>query len=176
MAFRFTGSLHDDLHVALRTDGTSTNLSGEFDSGLFANFSMQSDTGSPTGNISLGSYDYPNSSAGILSLGTFSMVQNQTYLVRILDDGTNVSLFVNNLIIPFLTASSTASYGNQIGFYDREGAGAGSFISAGSQVKVDFFSVTGSPEEVASVPEGGMTAAFLGLSCVVMGCALRKHQ
>lgn len=156
LAFQFTGSQNDSFRIVLRTNGASTNPSGEFDNGIYASFRMQSDPGDPAGttdNVSL--FD---SNGDILGLGTFGMVLNTTYLVRILDDGSTVSLFINNIATPFLTASDTDSYGNQIGFYNREGAGAGSFISAGSQVSVDFFSVTSS-----QVPEGGMTGLYLGL-------------
>jgi hypothetical protein len=154
LAFEFTGSLYDSFHVVLRTDGASNNAPGEFDNGIFATFRMQSDPGDITGNVSL--FSQQNPSVTQLAVGTFAMSLDQTYLVRLLDDGTNISLFINDLINPFLTVSTIDSYGSQIGLDNREGAGAGSYISAGSQVKVDFVSVT------SHVPDTGATALYLG--------------
>lgn len=158
LAFQFTGSLYDSFHVVLRTDGASNNAPGEFDNGIFATFRMRSDTGDTSNNVFMFSQQNPN---GVhLGLGTFAMSLNETYLIRLLDDGTNVSLFINDLVNPFMTVATTESYGNQIGLDNREGAGAGSGISAGSQVKVDFVAV--------HVPEAGVTALYLGLGLAGM--------
>lgn len=165
LAFQFTGSQYDSFHIVLRTDGSSNNAPGEFDNGIFATFRMKSDTGDTSNNVSLFSQQNPTGTQ--LGAGTFAMTEDQTYLIRILDTGSMINLFINDLSTPFLTAYTTDSYGSQIGLDNREGAGAGSGISAGSQVSIDFFSVT------SKVPELGVTALYLGLSIVALMLVMR---
>lgn len=153
MAFQLTGSAHDVFKILMRTDGVSTNAPGEFDDGLYTEFAVQGDTGSTTNNIKMGGL------TGHMALGTYAFSLNTTYLIRLLDDGTNLTLYINDLINPFLSISTDERGGNQVGFYNREGAGAGSGISAGSEVKVDFVSISGG----SRVPDSGSTLALLGV-------------
>jgi hypothetical protein len=59
-------------------------------------------------------------------------------------------------------------YGDQIAFDNREGAGHGSGISAGSQVSVDFVSIT------SNVPEAGMTLVYV--TCGLIGLAAIRRK
>lgn len=156
MGFQITGSQFDSFKIFLRTDGVSTNGSAEFDNGIFASFRLKSDTGQTSGNVTLSHQNHP-ASLGPLATGTYAMSLNESLLIRLTDDGTNVKLYINDLNNPFLIAANTATFGNQIGFYNREGAGAGSYISAGSQVKVDFVSIT------SNVPDAGSSVLLVAL-------------
>ena len=168
MGFQITGNIHESFKVFLRTDGVSTNAPGEFDKGIFASFRIQSDTGQTTGNITLSQQNDPFS-LGVLTTGTYSLALNQSNVIRLTDDGYNVKLYINDLANPFLSYSIADTFGDQIGFFNREGAGAGSFISAGSEVKVDFVSIT------SNVPDAGTTAFLVGMTMLSLAAA-RKRQ
>jgi hypothetical protein len=164
MAFQFTGSTYDSFKIIMRTDGDSTNSNLEVDSGIVVSFRMQSDGGDTTNNVLLYDENYPVSFSP-LATGTFGMTTDQTYLIRLLDTGSSVSLYINDLSTPFLTAATTSSYGDQIAFDNREGAGHGSGISAGSQVSIDFVSIT------SNVPDMGATALYLAFGIALLGVA-----
>jgi hypothetical protein len=135
--FAFTGGGYDSFRIFTRTLGIASNGKA-FDKGIACSFRLRSDTGQTSNNIAI-----ENQGAGgvILTQGTFAMVANETYTVRVVDDGAKVSLYVNNTTLPFLTATIGTAYGKLIGFENREGAGNGSFISAGSQIKISAFTV-----------------------------------
>jgi len=169
MGFQITGNIHESFKVFLRTDGVSTNAPGEFDRGIFASFRIQSDTGQASGNITLSQQNHPFS-LGMLATGTYALALNQTNVIRLTDDGYNVSLYINDLANPFLSYSIADSFGNQIGFFNREGTGAGSGISAGSQVRVDFVSIT------SNVPERGSTLIMLGMTVLGLVAARMRSS
>jgi hypothetical protein len=156
LTFQFSGSAFDSFKLATRTNGSTTNGSAEFDSGIFASFRIQSDGGTTANNVTLYSQDYPNATGTSLAQGTFAMTTGQSYSVRFLDTGSAVSLYINDLVTPFLSAVNSEGYGNQMGLYNREGAAAGSAISAGSQVLIGSFTVT-------AIPEPSTYAATLGI-------------
>ena len=132
--FEFTGNIHDQFQVVLRTNGATTNPSAEFDNGIHFKFGIESDTGSTAGQIHITDLSYPNSEID-LATGTFPMTQNKFYNFRITDNGTQIALYINNLAKPFLTATDSNFYGSRLGLYNREGNGS---ISAGSITKLDF--------------------------------------
>jgi hypothetical protein len=167
--FAFTGSQFDSFKVSLRTDGLTTNASQEYDRGIVASFRIRSDPSDPAGtnnNVSLYDENFPLGSTALAN-GTFGFAAGQFYDVALRDTGSSVSLFLNGSSSPFLTAVSSSSYGHQIGVDNREGAGAGSYISAGSQVKLDYFAVK-------SVPDDGSTMLLLLLGCGVMWAVHRR--
>ncbi len=157
MRFQITGTVFESFKIGLRTDGTTTNPPHEFDAGIFASFRIRSDPGDLLNNVTIYSQDHPIGE--LLAQGTFAMQLNTPYDLKIVDTGSSVSLFLNDFSAPFLTAASSAAYGHQVGFYNREGAGAGSFISAGAQVKVDFFEIM----SARGVPDGNSTLGLLAL-------------
>lgn len=134
-SFAFTGNIHDSFAVLLRTNGVSTNASGEFDTGIRFGFTIEGDTGNTSGNISIARNDYPSNSAN-LSTATYAMALNTSYSFLITDDGTNLALYINNYTQPVLTATDSTILGAQLGMYNREGAAAGSSISAGGIVQL----------------------------------------
>jgi hypothetical protein len=141
--FEFTGNIHDQFQVVLRTNGLTTNPSGEFDNGIHFKFAIESDTGSTVNQVYISDTSYPHET--FLALGTFPLSLNTFYNFRITDDGTNLALYINDFVNPFLTATDSNSYGSQLGLYNREGNGA---ISAGSVTQLDFITVVPEPSSL----------------------------
>jgi hypothetical protein len=135
--FKFTGNIHDQFQVVLRTNGATTNPSAEFDNGIHFKFAIESDTGSTANQVYISDTSYPNPEV-VLAVGTFPMTLNTFYAFRITDDGTNLALYINDLVHPFLIATDSNSYGSQLGLYNREGNGS---ISVGSITQLDFITV-----------------------------------
>ena len=150
--FAFTGSAFDSFRIFTRTLGIASNGKA-FDKGIACSFRLRSDTGQTANNIAI-----ENQGLGgvILTQGTFPMAASETYTVRVVDDGATVLLYVNNTAIPFLTATVSTVFGRLVGFENREGAGNGSSISAGSQIKISAFTVNTSSvvtvREIVNVP------------------------
>ena len=132
--FEFTGNIHDQFSVVLRTNGVDTNPYGAFDKGIYFLFAIEGDTGDTTKQIHIQDVSYPNY-ATYLATGTFPMSLNTFYTFRITDDGTNLALYINDLTHPFLIATDSNAYGSQLGLFNREGNGS---ISAGSITQLDF--------------------------------------
>lgn len=144
-SFKFTGNSHDSLKINLRGDGQMTNVNREFDSGIFASFRVMDDRGSRSGNVSLYEQNWPVSYNDLID-GTFRINSNQQYDIRVLDTGTCVSLFINDLDHPFLTINCLTDYGDMVGFSNREGAGHESYISTNSQVEISNISMQSVPD------------------------------
>ncbi len=134
LKFRFAGSQYDNLRVVTRTDGATTG--GEFARGIVFHIQMRTDTGSQANNV------YIHNAGGVIAQATYPIAHNQDYTVRIVDDGSNLLFYINNLTSPLLQATDSTAYGTKVGLRNREGAGAGSFISSGSQVKISAFTAT----------------------------------
>jgi autotransporter-associated beta strand protein len=132
--FEFTGNIHDQFQVVLRTNGATTNPSAEFDNGIHFKFAIESDTGSTADQVYISDTSYPNPEV-VLTSGTYPLALNTFYNFRITDNGTQLALYINDLVHPFLTATDSNSYGLRLGLYNREGNGS---ISAGSITQLDF--------------------------------------
>jgi len=136
LGFEFTGTQYDSFKIFFGTPGAITNSAGVFDQGLFASFRMMTDPSDPTGtndNVSLAYDDYPTTS-GEFGYGTIPMTTDTLYNVRIIEEGSDLSLYVDNFSTPILTTTIAAPYGDLIGLENRQGGAAGSSISEGSQV------------------------------------------
>jgi hypothetical protein len=171
LGFEFTGTQFDSFKIFFGTTGDITNNSGVFDEGLFASFRMMSDPTDPAGtndNVSLYYDDYPTTS-GLFGSSTFAMTTDTLYNIRIDEIGSNISLYVDDFTTPILTATTTDSFGELIGLENRQGAASGSSISEGSQVTVDYLTVTG-------VPDAGSTILELGLSISLLGLFYRHNK
>lgn len=140
LKFQFTGSSHDVFNIFTRSITTKSNSFLVPDKAISIQFQMQSDTGQTANNVSIGRWDYFNTNP-VGAQGTFPIVLGQSYTVRIVDDGNRVLLYINDTTNPFLTYADTYKPGSQVIMFNREGAGNGSFISAGSQVKISAFTV-----------------------------------
>ena len=158
--FEFTGNIHDQFQVVLRTDGVTTNPSAEFDNGIHFKFAIESDTGSTANQVYISDTSYPQET--FLALGTFPLSLNTFYNFWITDDGTNLALYINDFVNPFLTATDSNFYGSQLGLYNREGNGA---ISAGSVTQLDFINVVPEPSSFLLLILGALCfAASFGRS------------
>jgi hypothetical protein len=153
--FEFTGNVHDQFQVVLRTNGVTTNPSAEFDNGIHYKFAIESDTGDTSNQVYISDLSYPNPEV-ILTSGTFLLSLNTFYNFRVTDNGTNLALYINDLAKPFLTATDSNSYGSQLGLYNREGNGS---ISAGSITQLDFINVVPEPSSLSLLVLGGFSVA-----------------
>ncbi|MEI6702438.1 MAG: PEP-CTERM sorting domain-containing protein [Deltaproteobacteria bacterium] len=145
--FEFTGNTHDQFYIVTRTDGTATNPWGGIDNGIGFAFAIQNDSNNTSNNIGIARMDWPSGGA-VLTTGTFSLSLNTFYDFRITDDGTNVALYISDLSNPFLTASDSTVFGDKIAMFNREGAGGGSLISAGSVTQLDYVQIVPEPSSL----------------------------
>ncbi len=148
--FQFSGNTHDLFTFVIRTNGVSTQPQGTFDNGIRFNWLKQSDAGTPLNIVSIDEIVAGGSDIN-LALGNYNFQYNQYYDFRITDDGTHLALYFVDMQAPLLTASNSTHGGNRIGFYNREGAEAGSSISDGSQVQMDYISVVPEPSTILLV-------------------------
>jgi hypothetical protein len=160
--FEFTGSSHDNLRIVTRADGITSNPSAEYDHGIGFGLEMQNDSGQTANNIWIQELGYPGSSPE-LARGTYALSLNTAYNFRITDNGNNLALYIDDLTTPVLTATDSAIYGNLVALYNREGAGAGSSISAGSIVQLDTLTIQSAPEPsiVSLTLAGGFGILYL---------------
>jgi len=144
LSFAFTGSAYDSFKVDTRSDGSFLGNSGQFAQGIRASFRIRSDPSDPAGTSNNVELDDESASSGqtVLGTATFPLLQGQTYSVRIIENETSVSLFINDFSNPILKVATTKSYGGKVGLNNRAGAAAGSSISDGSQVTIKSFSVS----------------------------------
>lgn len=138
--FAFTGSSYDSFEVNLRAN---YNSQFGFTRGISASFRIQEDTGNLLNNVAIN--DTASVVGGTIGVATFPISHGTFYDFRFTDDGTHLALYVSDLGSPLLAVTYTMSYGNWIGLGNREGAGGGSFISAGSEVRLDSISLVPEP-------------------------------
>ncbi len=169
--FAFTGNEHDKFMFAIRTDGVP-GYNALFNNGIRFGWDKRSDSGQVWNVVFINRIvdGFPPNDVTIAE-GTFDFAFNQFYNFRITDDGTHIALYFDDLVTPLLTATDSTQMGNKIGFYNREGAGNGSSISAGSEVKIDFLRVN----ETSAVPDAASNTLFLAV--VSIGAlAVTKHR
>jgi hypothetical protein len=107
--FEFTGNIHDQFSVVLRTNGVDTNPFGALDNGIYFLLAIESDTGDTANQIHIQDANYPNPGV-TLATGTFPMTLHTFYTFRVTDDGTNLPLYINDLTHPLLTATDSNFY------------------------------------------------------------------
>jgi hypothetical protein len=152
--FTITGNVRDQFGVVIRTDGSATNSFGAFDKGIGFYFHIQNDLGNTSSNVNVVRGDFPNAAVTLAST-TFALALNTPYTFRITDDGTNVALYLNDLNTPLLAATDSTVFGTRLGMLNREGAGGGSAISAGSTTRVNYIQVVPEPSAVALIGFAG---------------------
>lgn len=89
------------------------------------------------------------------------------YSFEIRDLGSSVELYWNGASTATLTLYSSYSVGNEIGFYNREGAAAGSGISADGMARLDSITIT-------AVPEPATYAVIFGI--MALGFVIFKRR
>ncbi len=168
LKFRFSGSAYDQFRLVTRTNASSTNSNQEFDNGISVDIRMRSDTGSTAANVAISRSNFPFGGAELIR-GTYPIALNQDYTARVVDDGTNVRVYVNDLSTPLVQATDTFRGGNLIGLTNREGAGNGSSISAGSQVRLSAFTINSSTVVTNTVTVPDSSGKLINLSTLGSG-------
>lgn len=169
-SFAFLGNTHDSFRLYTRVDDfrdTGYHVSH----GVGVSFRIQEDTGNLFGNVAL------EDSTGVLTTGTFALSSNTYYTGRLVDTGSSFAFYWGADLNPFLTATSAEHYGDKIAAWNREGAGNGSSISAGSKMGLDYVAVLdlGDPVPPQNVPEGGVTVAYAALAMAGLMVARRRR-
>ncbi len=141
--FAFTGNLNDVFNLWWRTDADENpangNNSREFVRGVRLHFQMTSPT---VPHVLLEWFDFPAGGGTLVAFNT-NFTASTFYDVLIRDDGTNIQAWIGSTNgPPTLTNTFPRRFGSKVGFYSREGAAAGSAISAGSETSVDFIEIT----------------------------------
>lgn len=156
--FNYAGSSYDQFGVLLRSNGALRFGSyGTFSDGVYVEFNLRSgDQGTFNNNIKI---DVPNQQF----TATYPMDVGSSFNFRIVDTGTEVSVFIGDLTNPILTATTSFAPGDLIAFQNREGAGNGSYISAGSDTHIDFLSIESVPEPATWL--GSSLVATLLVAC-----------
>jgi len=131
--FKLAGSSYDIFAVYFRSDGTIGNPES-FQSGVAAEFKYR---GSDQGQVGVGNVLVHVPGVSVIATANFPLQMNSWYDFKISDNGTNIGVFIADLNNPIITTTSAARAGNRIGIQNREGAAAGSSISAGSITHVD---------------------------------------
>ncbi len=140
--FRFTGNIHDVFTIAIRTTGAAPDPRF-FNDGFHFEIAKASDDGTRVNIVQVTKYVSGIGTVVAATNQDFSM--NQFYDFKISDDGNGMKFYFDQLDIPLLTVTDPTPFGHKVGLYNREGAGGGSSISAGSQVEVDFIQIESGP-------------------------------
>ena len=133
-----------------------------FTNNIYVNFSRRGgDDGDKTGQLNVAIAPGWNS-LGVI--GNFTFSNDVFYDFRIVDTGSNITLFLGDMGNPFLTVDTTERTGYQIGMENR--GVVPWFPTYDNQVKLDYI-------KVSTVPDGGSTVGLL--SIVFLGAvALRR--
>lgn len=129
---RLTGSDHDVFNIRLRsTDDAlaSTNC-------VIAQFAIRDNDFGPLGVNNIAIY---GTSGGGLVKASYPFSMNTYYLFKVVDDSTNVTIFLNNTNTPVVSLQITNRSGFKIGLNNREGVGS---ISQGSVSRLDFIQIS----------------------------------
>jgi hypothetical protein len=174
LKFRFTGNQNDVFRVVWRSNGDDSNISNgsrEFLNGLRVSAQRAHSENGFQGSVSLDWSNHPIG-GGTLAVLSTNLLANTYYEIRIVDDGNEAKVFWGTNSVPFLSGVHASSYGNRLGMNNREGAGGGSSISAGSRVEIDYVQVedrTCSPHKATAIPiiENGQV---VGATITDSGC------
>jgi hypothetical protein len=132
--FQLTGSSHDQFALFLRTDG-AVAAPGTFCNGITAQFQIRSGDQGQEGVNNVGLFD----SATAKYVGaSFPLVMNSPYVFRIVDNATNIVLYLSDTNTPLVTLNTINRSGSLLGIQNREGDCGGSSISAGSVTQLDY--------------------------------------
>jgi len=160
--FAFTGSAYDSFRLATRVDNFFP-AGYSIPHGIAVSFRLQEDTGNLANNITI------EQNGSTLVTGTYALSANTFYTVRLVDNGNSMSLFWGSDATAFITGATSSTFGNKIAIYNREGAGNGSSISAGSITSVDFITVS-------AIPEPSTYAALAGLAALAGAIFMRRRR
>ena len=144
--FTYTGSSYDQFGIMLRADNSLRFGSyGTFNHGIYIGFNLRSgDQGGFDSNIKI-----QDLITQTISVGSFTLDVGSTFNFKVLDTGSQVSVFINDFTNPVVSATTSSREGELIAFQNREGAGNGSYISAGSETHLDNISIVPEPSSSA---------------------------
>jgi hypothetical protein len=150
-AFTITGADTDEFKVVIRTDGTFVNDQFEESADGFMIFFRSS------------SY-FASNEVGIQEIGgtafsgwTGTLNVNTEYQFWIVDDGTNISVFLGDPITPKAILSSTDSFGSKVVLYNREQVG-----SIMHETRLDHLGILHGPvsQRIKSISKSGSTVTI----------------
>jgi hypothetical protein len=140
--FQLAGSSHDFFTLVLRTDSTLTSC--EQFQGISFTVAFTVDQGTPgIQNLVLG-----DNIAGTEVRTNFALAMDTFYPFKMVDNATNVILYLGNTNTPTLMLNTTNRNGYQLGIQNRDGACGNatcppSLISAGSIMELNYLTVIG---------------------------------
>ena len=129
---RLSGSDHDLFNIRLRSGATVT----ESQNCVIVQFAIRDNDFGPLGVDNIAIY---GSAGGGMVKASYPFVMNTYYNFKVVDNLTNVTVFIGNTNVPVVSLSITNRSGFHIGFNNREGVGS---ISRGSIARLDYISAT----------------------------------
>lgn len=157
--FRLVGSTFDQFAVFLRQGGSTQ--SGSFNSGVGAYFQIRA---GDQGAAGINNIKIAQNNGDVTA--SYPLAMNTWYDATIEDDGSTIVIKINGVEV--VRRQTSERTGNLIGVQNREGAGGGSSISAGSATEIDYFRVnqsgtsSGIPTEPAPRLANISTRGFVG--------------
>ena len=160
-SFRFTGSMWDRFSINLRANGALRfNSYGTYSSDIYVELQHTGgESGGPLANITISHNGVAHSERTMLGVnGRFNA--DTVYNFMIEDDGSLIKLFVEDLVNPILTATTSTRDGYYIALGNREGSANGSSISAGSELRLGSISIIPEPSSLSLLALGGVVVAL----------------
>lgn len=99
-------------------------------------------------------------------LGNFTFSTDVFYDFRIVDTGSNITLFLSDMTNPFLSVGTSERTGYKIGLENR--GVVPWFPTYDNEVKLDYI-------RVSTVPDGGATVGLFGMCFVGLAILRRKR-
>lgn len=155
-SFRFTGSMWDRFSINLRSNGNLRfGTYGTYASDIYVEIQHTGgESGGPIKNVTVSHDGVAHYDQG--QFGAFGRFEsNTTYDFKIEDTGVNVNVYVNDFITPLVTATTSTREGFLIAIGNREGGGNGSWISNGSELRLDNISIIPEPSSLSLLLAGG---------------------
>ena len=147
--FQLSNVERSNIKIVLRSDGVDLPGASETQ-GVAIRFQVREDA-SIANQIAIFHNDLSGTQTGSAQLTT-PLSLDQWYDFRIVDNGARVSLFFDGATAETLGLDTSWSAGDLISIYNREGAAAGSSISAGGIARVDRFSAESQAAGTGTVP------------------------
>ena len=158
--FTFSGGPNDMFHINLRTDGALMQDWWNFPNDVYVGFNRT--LGDPgvagVNNVRLQAYGE--------TLKSFTFVNDVYYEFKIIDTGSSITLFLDDLSVPFLTTDTTMGSGNKIGIQNR--GYVPWFPTYDNQVKLDYLTI--------SVPEPSSLSLLIAGGAVLMARRRRESD
>jgi hypothetical protein len=155
-SFEFVGDNDDRFSIYFRSDGKTFDPTyQDLLSGIMVQFSPSSN---PSGIDSLWIANATTDPYTVLQQATPTISMNTYYNYVITDSGNKITVFLTNTNTPVLSAQTTASYGNIIGFFNRQQLSVG---GPQHETKLDTISIAETLEYLTIVNNGnGITLSI----------------